>query len=367
MIPMVDLAAADPALQREIEEGFRKVMASGRFVLGPNVQAFETEVAAHLGVAQAVTCASGTDALHLALRALGVGPGDEVITSPFSFFGTVEAVRQVGAVPVFADIDGATFNLDPQRVAEALSSATRAILPVHLFGQPAALEPLRALAGRHRLWLIEDCAQAFGAARGGHAVGTLGHAGCFSFYPSKNLGGYGDGGMVTTGSRDLAERLRALRNHGSVQPPLHQSIGLNSRLDELQAVVLRAKLKRVDERNLQRRRVARAYAERLSRLPAVQTPWEDPGGVHVYHQYTLQVNARDAVRRALASRGVASAVHYPVPLHRQPALADAYREQRFPVAEAVAQRCLSLPMYPELDDLRIDFVAATLEEALAAG
>ncbi len=367
MIPMADLAAADPALQREIEEGFRTVMASGRFVLGPNVRAFEEEVASHLGVAHAVTCASGTDALHLALRALGVGPGDEVITSPFSFFGTAEAIRQAGAVPVFADIDEATFNLDPRRVAEAVSPATRAILPVHLFGQPAALEPLLALAARHRLWVVEDCAQAFGAVRGGRAVGSLGHAGCFSFYPTKNLGGYGDGGMVTAGSAELAKRLLALRNHGSDEPSQHRSIGLNSRLDELQAVVLRAKLKRVDERSRQRRRVARAYTERLSRLPGVRTPWEDPCGVHVYHQYTLQVNARDAVRQVLESHGVASAVHYPLPLHRQPALADDYREQRFPVAEAVAKRCLSLPMYPELDDRRIDFVTRTVEAALAAG
>lgn len=364
MIPLVDLRTQDPELRAEINAGLQAVIASGQFVLGPNVEAFEQEAAAYLGAAHAVSCASGTDALHLSLRALGIGPGDEVITTPFTFAATVEAILHVGATAVFVDIDAASFNLDPARVAAAITPRTRAILVVHLFGQPAAMWALREIAQRHALLVVEDCAQAFGAEYCGQRVGTLGVAGCFSFYPSKNLGAYGDGGMIATDSAELAQRLRALRNHGCSQQYCHDSIGLNSRLDELQAVVLRAKLKRITRYNSARRRVARLYASALAGLPQVVTPSEAPGARHVYHQYTMLLPNRSAVQQALRRQGIATAVYYPRPLHRQPALAAAYQGQHFPLAEALSERCLSLPMYPELSKAQVAAVAAALDAAL---
>lgn len=364
MIPMVDLRTQDAELRAEIETGLRAVIDSGQFVFGPNVRAFEQEVAAYLGAAHAVSCASGTDALHLSLRALEIGPGDEVITTPFTFAATVETIHYVGAKPVFVDIDAGSFNLDPARIEAALTPATRAILPVHLFGQPAAMEALLELAERHKLLVVEDCAQSFGASRGGRPTGTLGAAGCFSFYPSKNLGAYGDGGMVATSSAPLAERLRELRNHGCTERYCHRTIGFNSRLDELQAVVLRAKLKRIDSYNSARRRLARLYTDALAGLPEVVTPYEDAGGLHVYHQYTILVPNRTAVRQALQAQGIATAVYYPLPLHQQPALAAEHQGQRFPVAEAVAEHCLSLPIHPGLSDAQVDAVVAALRAAL---
>lgn len=366
MIPMVDLQNQDPALRAEIEAGLRAVLDSGQFVLGPNVTAFEQEAAAYLGVAHAISCASGTDALHLSLRALGIGPGDEVITSPFTFFATVEAILYVGAKPVFADIDPVSFNIDPVAVEAAIGPATRAILPVHLFGQPAEMEALQALADHHGLLIVEDCAQSFGARRGDRATGAWGAAGCFSFFPSKNLGAYGDGGMITTNSAEPASALLELRNHGSAARYVHHRIGYNSRLDEMQAVVLRARLKRIDDYNAARRRIARLYSEALADLPEVVVPAETPGGYHVYHQYTVLLPNRDAVRDALQAQGIATAVYYPCPLHQQPALAAAYQGQRFPVAEATAARCLSLPMYPELSDGQVERIVTALRAAVEA-
>lgn len=361
---MADLRAVDPVLRSEIEAGIRAVMESGRFVLGAQVEAFEAEAAAYVGTDRAVTCASGTDALLLALMALDIGPGDEVITTTFSFFATVEAIVHAGARPVLVDVDADTFNLDPAQVEQAITAATRAVIPVHLFGQPAAMEPLREVTRRHGLWLVEDCAQAFGARRGDRRVGALGDAGCFSFFPSKNLGGYGDGGMVTTDSAALAQRLRRLRNHGSAGGGVHGEVGLNSRLDEIQAVVLRAKLKRIEWQNAARRRAARAYGERLAPLPGVTVPAEDPGGQHVYGQYTVCLDDRDRVRALLRKAGIATAVHYRLPLHRQPAL-DGYAGQPLPVAESLCERCLSLPMFPELGDARIEATARALASAVA--
>ncbi len=244
MIPMVDLTAQYDDLRAEIEQGFREVLDGARFILGPNVEAFEQEAAAYLGAEHAVSCASGTDALHLALIAAGIGPGDEVITTPFTFIATAEAICYVGAKPVFVDIEPSTFNLDMARLETAVSENTRALLPVHLFGQPADMTTLLEIAERRDLLVIEDCAQSFGATINGRRTGTLGQAGCFSFFPSKNLGGYGDGGLVTCDSAALEQELRALRNHGSRERYHHHVIGYNSRLDELQAVILRAKLKR---------------------------------------------------------------------------------------------------------------------------
>jgi dTDP-4-amino-4,6-dideoxygalactose transaminase len=366
-IAMVDLAAQWDDLRDEIESAMREAMTASQFVLGPNVRAFEQEAAGYLGVAHAIGCASGTDALHLALRAAGIGAGDEVITTAFSFFGTVEPIIHAGARPVLVDIDPHSFNIDPVAVAAAIGPATRAILPVHLFGQPAAMPALAEIAARHRLLLIEDCAQSFGASRDGRMTGSIGTAAGFSFFPSKNLGAFGDGGLVTTDDDEVAARVRELGNHGSVVRYQHRSVGYNSRLDELQAIVLRAKLKRIDRYNAARRRLARAYAEQLRDLPGVVTPQERDGGVHVYHQYTVLLQDRDAVAEALRARGIACAVHYPIPLHRQPAMAGLADHVQLPVAEDVARRCLSLPMYPELGEQRVGQVAEALREIVCSG
>lgn len=363
-IPMVDLKAQYRDLQEEIDAALQSVVHSGQFVLGPQVLAFEREVAAYCDVRHAVSVASGTDALHLALRAAGVGPGVEVITTPFTFIATAGAISQTGARPVFADIDPATFNIDPARVAKALTSRTRAVLPVHLYGQPADLAPIREICLRHRLALIEDCAQSFGAEYGGRKSGAYGDMGCFSFYPSKNLGAYGDGGMVITNDDAAAERLRRLRDHGRIEGYRHGMVGYNSRLDELQAAVLRVKLARLDDYNRRRRENARRYGERLAGS-GVTPPVEDGKGVHVYHQYTVRARHRDTVRNALTAAGIASAVYYPIPLHRQEVYAADYGGTRFPGAEAAAEEVLSLPMYPELSELEIDEIARVVRQARA--
>ncbi len=360
MIPMVDLKGQYQTLKTEIEAALAETLANAHYVLGPNVSAFESEAATYLGSRHAISCASGTDALHLALRAAGIGPGDEVITTPFTFIATAEAICYVGATPVFVDILPDTFNIDPDEIAAAITSRTRALLPVHLFGQPANLEAIQSLCERHQLLLIEDCAQSFGAAIGGKKTGTFGALGCYSFFPSKNLGCFGDGGLVVTDDDEIAEQCRMLRNHGSRERYYHDIIGYNSRLDDIQAAVLRVKLKRVDEYNAQRRRVATMYREKLA-AANVTTPVEDGRGVHVYHQYTLLSERRDAIKSALADAEIASAVYYPVPLHKQRAFANlAVEKSDFNHTERTTELCLSLPVYPELSDRQIDRISAVI-------
>jgi dTDP-4-amino-4,6-dideoxygalactose transaminase len=363
MIPMVDLKIQYHEIQEEIDSGIRVALESCQFILGPTVSAFEQEAAAYLGAAHAVTVASGTDALHLALAAAGVGPGDEVITTPFTFIATAEAIHYVGATPVFVDIDPCTFNIDPVKLEAAITPATRAILPVHLFGQPADMAALSAICQRHGVLLLEDCAQSFGAAIAGHMTGTFGAFGCFSFFPSKNLGCYGDGGMITTQSAELAEQVRVLRNHGSRERYHHHVIGYNSRLDELQAVILRAKLKKIDQYNAGRRRVAKLYDELLAGC-AVVTPVQDGKGLHVYHQYTVLTDHREQIMQTLAAANIASAIYYPVPLHRQEVFSEACRAVSLPVAESVASRCLSLPIFPEMTEAQVHTVVKALRSAL---
>lgn len=362
-IPMVDLKGQYETLREEIEQGFRTVLETTQFILGPRSKALEEEVAAYCGVKHAVSVASGTDALHLALRAAGIGEGDEVITTPFTFIATAEAISYVGARPVFVDIDPETFNIDPSRVEAAITEKTRAILPVHLFGQSADMAPLGALCRKYGLRLIEDCAQSFGAQYRGKKSGAIGDLGCFSFFPSKNLGCYGDGGMIITDDDGLAEELRVLRNHGSRQRYHHSVIGYNSRLDELQAVVLRAKLPHIDTYNGLRRRNALHYTERLKGT-GVLPPKEDGKGVHVYHQYTILTEAREKVQNALGAAGIASAVYYPIPLHRQEVYREAFAGVCFPVAEEVCGKVLSLPMYPELTEEQAARVCDVLLGAL---
>ena len=364
MIPMVDLKGQYQTLKDEIDSGIMTVLENTQFILGPNVQAFEAEAAEYLGVKHAISCANGTDALHLALRAAGIGPGDEVITSPFTFIATAEAIRYVGATPVFVDIDPQTFNIDVKLIEAAITPNTRAILPVHLFGQPAEMDTIMALAEQHQLKVIEDCAQSFGAAYQDRMTGSIGLAGCHSFFPSKNLGCYGDGGMITTQDDALAETIRMLRNHGSKVRYHHDIIGYNSRLDELQAVILRVKLKRIAQFNQGRRHAAHRYSEGLTAMPGVTPPHEDGKGVHVYHQYTLLSSQRDAIQQALNDAKIGNAIYYPIPLHQQTAFADLPR-QSLPVSEQVAAQCLSLPIFPELDDATVDTVLDTIHRALA--
>lgn len=364
MIPMVDLKIQYEQIKEEIDNGLLEALGKTQFILGPNVAAFEQEAAAYLGVPHAVGVASGTDALHLALAAAGIGPGDEVITSPFTFIATAEAICYVGATPVFVDVEPGSFNIDPVLVAKAITPRTKALLPVHLFGQPANIGALQELCAKHDLLLIEDCAQSFGAAIGGKMTGSFGLAGCFSFFPSKNLGGYGDGGLVTTTCDETAERLRMLRNHGSKVRYHHDAIGYNSRLDELQAVILRVKLKRIDTYNRERRRVAHRYSAALAPL-GITPPLEDGIGNHVYHQYTLLSDRRDAIMARLGERQISSAIYYPIPLHKQNVFAAACAGLSLPVSEGVAARCLSLPIFPEMTDAQVDEVLAAVRDALA--
>jgi dTDP-4-amino-4,6-dideoxygalactose transaminase len=363
MIPMVDLKVQYQSIKEEITGGILDALEKTQFILGPNVTAFENEAAAFLGAQHAVAVASGTDALHLALAAAGIGEGDEVITSPFTFIATAEAIRYVGAKPVFVDIDRHTFNIDPARIEEAITAKTRAILPVHLFGQPADMVAIEAICAKHGLLLVEDCAQSFGAAAGSRMTGTIGALGCFSFFPSKNLGCYGDGGMITTNSPELAEQVRVLRNHGSRVRYHHSIIGFNSRLDELQAVILRAKLKRIGDYTAGRRRVAHLYTELLAGS-AVTPPVEDGKGVHVYHQYTVLTSTREAIMKALAAAEIASAIYYPIPLHRQEVFAAEYAGISLPVAEETAAHCLSLPVFPEMTDEQVREVVRVIKGAM---
>ncbi|HTP66020.1 MAG TPA: DegT/DnrJ/EryC1/StrS family aminotransferase [Geobacteraceae bacterium] len=363
MIPMVDLKIQYQQIKDEIDRGILDVIEKTQFILGPNVTAFENEAAEYLGVRHAVAVASGTDALHLALAAAGIGPGDEVITTPFTFIATAEAIRYVGAKPVFVDIDSKSFNIDPAVIEAAITPKSRAVLPVHLFGQPADMGAIRRICEKHDLIVIEDCAQSFGAKTCGEMTGALGTMGCFSFFPSKNLGCYGDGGMVTTGSPEMAEQLRILRNHGSKIRYHHSVIGFNSRLDEIQAVVLRTKLKHIEAYNSGRRRVARLYTSLLKETGIVPSH-EDGKGVHVFHQYTVLTNRREKIMEALAVAGIASAVYYPIPLHRQDVFAAEYRDLRLPVAEKIAAHCMSLPIFPEMTEEQVNEVVTVIKGAL---
>lgn len=362
-IPLLDLSAQYQSLQPELDEAVRRVLQSGQFVLGPEVAAFEEEFAAFCQAPYAVGVNSGTSALHLALLAAGVGPGDEVITAPFTFAATVAAIHYAGATTVFVDIDPVTYTLDPAGVERALSPRTKALLPVHLYGHPADMDPLLHCARRHNLVVIEDAAQAHGAQYCGRPVGSLGDLGCFSFYPGKNLGAAGEGGAVVTRHAEYARTVRLLRSWGEERKYHHALRGYNYRLEGLQGAILRVKLRRLTAWIDARRSRAARYRERLH---GVATPAERPWARHAYCVYTVRVPRRDEVQRQLAARGIATAIHYPKPLHLQPAYADPrYREGDFPHAEQAAREVLSLPMYPELRDEQVDAVAAALREILA--
>jgi len=348
LIPILDLTEQYHELREEMLRAVEGVFESGAFINGPNVKALEGEIAAYVGAKHGVGLNSGTDALHLALRALDIGPGDEVITTPFTFVATTEAIGIVGAKPVFVDIDPRTYNIDPAQIEQAITPRTRAILPIHLYGYPAPMHEIMAIARKHNLAVIEDCAQAIGAKIGDKFVGTFGTFGAFSFFPSKNLGAYGDGGMLVTDDSALADRARSLRAHGGRVKYYHEELGVNSRLDELQAAILRVKLPRLESWIERRGAVAQRYNGAFSES-GLQLPIDSPATRHVYHQYTLRVHDRDRVQNELQAAGVQTMIYYPVPLHLQKVHAMfGQTEGTFPHSELAAKEVLSIPMFPEM-------------------
>ncbi|MCL5023277.1 MAG: DegT/DnrJ/EryC1/StrS family aminotransferase [Nitrospirae bacterium] len=362
MIPMVDLGKQFGEIREEVLKMMNEILESSQYILGPKVHEFEKKISEYTGVSDALGVASGTDALHLSVEALGIGEGDEVITTPFTFFATAEAIIYTGARPVFVDIELDTFTIDCSRIEEKITRRTKAILPVHLFGHPCDMKAVMAIAKKHNLFVIEDCAQAIGAGVNGKKVGSFGNTGCFSFYPSKNLGAYGDGGLITLNDRGLSGTLTSLRNHGSKGSYMHDSVGFNSRLDELQAGVLLVKLGRLDEYNRKRRQKASLYREFL--CDAARCPSEKKGAYHVYNQYTILSGNRDGIQKMLRENGVSSVVYYPKPLHLQKALGYlGCREGDFPCAEQASREVLSLPMYPELDASDIEKIAEIIRKA----
>jgi len=359
MIPMVDLGKQFTEIREEIMNVVDQILESSHYILGPKVRDFEKRITEYLKVSDALGVASGTDALHLSIEALGIGEGDEVITSPFTFFATVEAIVYTGAKPVFVDIEPETFTIDCTKIEEKITPRTKAILPVHLFGHPSDMERIMAIAEKHGLYVIEDCAQAFGAEIRGRKVGSFGDTGCFSFYPSKNLGAYGDGGMITLRETKFSEVIKSLRNHGSKGSYIHDSIGFNSRLDELQAGILLVKLKKVDEYNRKRREKALRYNSLLSGI--VTCPSEKENVYHVYNQYTILCKNRNEVQQRLKDNGISSVVYYPLPLHLQDAMSFlGYREGAFPIAEKASGEVLSLPIYAELEESDIERIAGVI-------
>ena len=373
-IPPVDLVRQYKNIEKEINTAVLDVLASGRYIGGSPVETFEQYFAKYIGVSECVACNSGTDALVLALRALSIGPGDEVITSPFTFIATAEAISVVGATPVFVDIDAQTFNLDVNLVKAAITSQTKAILPVHLFGQPVDMTQLMQVAEDSNLVVIEDCAQATGSAYDSRKVGSIGHIGCFSFFPTKNLGACGDGGAITTNDASLAAKVRMLREHGSRKRYYHEEIGINSRLDTLQAAILQVKLGYLDTWNAQRCEVAALYHQLLAPISGIVLPISPSGGDCVWNQYTIRIldrdlNStpyRDLVRSQLQERGISSMVYYPLPLHLQPVYAGlGYQPGQLPVAEKAGREVLSLPMFPDLSATQQEQVVYGLKDSLA--
>jgi dTDP-4-amino-4,6-dideoxygalactose transaminase len=357
MIPLVDLKEQYYSIKEEIDETIKKVFEKSWFILGENVKKFEEEFARYCGVDYAVGVGSGTEALHLALLACGSGPDEEVITVPNTAVPTISAVSFAQAKPVFVDINPQTYTIDVSKIEDAISPRTKTILPVHLYGQPADMDGIRKIAKKHNLRVIEDACQAHGAEYKGKKVGSLGDVGCFSFYPSKNLGAYGDGGMAVTNNREMAEKLKMLRNYGQEKRYYHKIKGFNSRLDELQAAVLRVKLKYLDDWNEKRRKNASIYNELLTDTDVV-TPLEADYGKHIYHLYVIKYKERDSLEKYLKEKGVGTFVHYPIPVHLQEAYSSLGLEKgSFPVAERCAQEILSLPMYPELKEDRIKEVS----------
>ena len=360
-VPLLDLKAQYATIREEIRAAIDEVMDSQHFVLGPKVTALEQQIAAYSGTKYAVGVASGSDALLLALMALDVGPGDEVITTPYTFFATASAVSRLGATPVFVDIHPRTYNIDPDGIEEKITDRTRAILPVHLFGQMADMDPIMEMAEKHGVKVVEDAAQSIGATYKERKAGAIGKVGCFSFFPSKNLGGCGDGGMVVTNEEDVAERIRVLRVHGSKPKYYHQMVGINSRLDALQATVLSTKLNYLEGWSAARRRHAAFYDAAFSDAN-VETPYIEPFNVSIYNQYILRIACRDELIAHLKKHGIGCEIYYPVPLHLQACYQHlGYREGDFPESERASRETLALPVYPELTEMQQECVVSRIK------
>lgn len=365
MIPLVDLTAQYHSIKDEIDAAVQATLESGRFILGPLVNKFEESIASYLGVDYAVGLASGTDALVLALRALNIGAGDEVIVPAYTFFATAGTVMSVGATPVFVDIDPVTYEMDVEQIKDHITPRTKAIIPVHLYGHPADMNPILELARSQGLKVIEDNAQAFGAMYRGRKTGSLGDIGCLSFFPTKNLGAFGDGGMVVTNNLVLAERMRMLRTHGWKKKYYSEEVGYNSRLDALQAAILQAKLSHVDSWNEKRREIAQRYSDQLAPLGVI-FPVECNWGKHIYHLYIIRSNRRDELQVFLKQRGIASEVYYPLPPHLStPCQKLGYKEGDFPHAERASHETLALPLYPELTTEQQDEVITAVRQFLS--
>ena len=360
-IPLLDLVAQYQTIKSEIDSAVQRVLDSGWFILGEEVSSFEQEMADYLGVNHAVGVASGTDALILALRALDIGEGDEVIVPAYTFFATASTVLHVGAKPVLVDIDPRTYCLDPDRIREAVTLKTKAIIPVHLYGHPAEMDPIRQIASERGLAVIEDNAQAIGAEYRGRKTGSLGDVACLSFFPSKNLGAYGDGGMVVTDSEEIADQVRQLRVHGWKVKYYPEILGYNSRLDSLQAAILRVKLKYLDEWNQRRREIASVYDQTLKGVEGIQAPFVAGDVKHVYHLYVLQTDYREQLKGRLDEEGIASGVYYPQSLHlTSPCRELGYDEGDFPISEKASLETLAIPIYPELTEQQIDLILSML-------
>ncbi len=363
MIPMVDLQRQYKTLKADIDTAIQSVLDSAQFILGPNVAELEKEIAAYHGVPHAIGVASGTDALLLSLRACGIGAGDEVITTPFTFIATAEVISLLSATPVFVDIRPETFNIDPDKIEEKITEKTKAVIPVHLFGHPADMDPIVKIARKYNIKVIEDCAQAFGATYNRKKVGTIGDCGCFSFFPSKNLAGYGDGGIIITGNEDLAKLIRLLRNHGSVVKYHHSILGYNSRLDEIQAAIVRVKMKKIEEFNNRRRINADLYRTFIKR-DDITFPVEMPDCKHIYHQFTIRSKNRDSIMDTLKSNNISSAIYYPVPLHKQEVFVLQNISGNYLTnSEICAGEVLSLPMFPELEKEEIQYISNVINHA----
>ena len=361
-VPFVDLKAQYQALKPAIDEAIQAVIANTAFIGGRYVDAFEKAYAEKYGVKHCVSCANGTDAIYITLKALGIGPGDEVVTVANSWISTSETVTQTGARPMFVDIDE-YFHIDPSKIEAKITKRTKALLPVHLYGQPAAIDAIQRIADAHGLPMVEDCAQSHFATFGGRRTGTFGVAGTFSFYPGKNLGAYGDAGAVITNDDALARKIRLFANHGSLQKHVHEIEGINSRLDALQAVVLGAKLPHIEDWNKARHEHGLKYSALLAGVPGVKTPKLRPNAFHIFHVYSVRVPKRDALAEHLKAKGVATGIHYPVALPFMPAYAYMnHKPADFPAAHAAQDEILSLPMYPELTDAQIAHVAASIRE-----
>lgn len=362
MIPLVDLAAQYHSIKEEIDAAVHATLESGHFILGPAVSKFEESIASYLGVDHAIGLASGTDALVLALRALDIGAGDEVIVPAYTFFATAGTVMSLGAMPVFVDIDPVTYEMDVAQIEARITPKTKAVIPVHLYGHPTDMDPVLELARSHGLKVIEDNAQAFGATYRGRKTGSLGDIGCLSFFPTKNLGAFGDGGMVVTNHPALADRMRMLRTHGWKKKYHSEEVGYNSRLDALQAAILQAKLPHVDSWNEKRRAIAQRYSEQLTRL-GITTPVECDWGKHVYHLYIIRSDRRDELQAFLKQKGIASEVYYPLPPHLStPCRKLGYHEGDFPHAERASRETVALPLYPELTQKQRDEVIRRISE-----